>query len=223
MDDSDYGTIEHTRRAAITSAANLLEAADKAKRLRKRVISTLGLDEEAKDGDRGDFVLELMRLNASYLNRLATLGKRHGGIAQSALEKLYGFMVPPSRREASAELKFTRAERKARFLIRNDASPRNDEARIAPRSFVPSASRDDGTWLKALAGKPKPKLDSKTGEYRVTVPFGGSVELEAEVFDDFVGPRLFQAILAVTLGPVERLISVVIDWRMPDSAGRKSP
>jgi hypothetical protein len=222
MDKSDYSTLEKSRRAAILTAANLLEAADKAKRLRKRFASTLTAkdDGETAPTDRGDFLFDLLRLNANYLNQLATLGKRHGGIAQSALEKLYGLMVPANSREASSELSFTRSRRTARFLVRNDASPESKRAEISSRSFVPSDDRADGSWLSNIKAMSGPAVVQETSggsrpvkTYLVNAPLGHTVELVAQIYDEFAGQRQYSAELVVKLGRVQRTIPVSIDWR----------
>ena len=150
-DGSDYGTLNQSRNAAIIGAANLLEAADKAKRLRKRFTSALDLPESdpAPADARGDFLLDLMRLNANYMNQLATIGKKHGDIANSALEKLYRLLVPPARRDASAELRFERPLAPAEFLVRNDCSPEGTMY-FEPRGFVPRTGASDGSWLAGL-------------------------------------------------------------------------
>jgi hypothetical protein len=212
MNNSDYDTLEKTRRAAILTAANLLETAAKAKRLRKRLVSTLGTDDSTKD-DKKDFLFDLLRLNANYMNQLATLGKRHGSIAQSALEKLYDLMVPPGRRDSTSEIAFTRDHRVAPFHIRNDASPDIRTATIEPRGFVPS---ETGKWLKSLtaSGVDVPVDDQGPGEvYVVPAPFGQVTELVAEVYASISGHRQYTPELRVTLGDVVRTIPVHIDWR----------
>ncbi len=216
-DGSDYGTLNQNRNATIVGAANLLEAADKAKRLRKRFLSTLDLPEDDPDkvDKRGDFLLDLMRLNANYVNQLASIGKKHGDIANSALEKLYRLMVPPARRDASAELRFEPGALEAKFLVRNDCSPAG-AVHFEPRGFVPSMTppsdtRPRGSWLESLTLNDA-ILDPRSG-YSCAVPFGDPAEFVAKTYGDFLARRLYAVELVVNMGGTRKTIPVSIDFR----------
>src|SRR5580692_2708442 len=98
MGSDEYDFMQDTRRAALRSAANFLEAVDRARHSRRRIAAMFpepaGEHREAK---KGDFLFDLLRLNARYLNQLSALGTAHSRIAHQALERLYASLVPTGR------------------------------------------------------------------------------------------------------------------------------
>jgi hypothetical protein len=212
MDDSDYGILEESRRAAIRSAANLLEVADRAKRLRKRVASTWRNcdDDDGKDrNDRGDFMFDLLRLNASYLNQLAKIGEAHGHVAHRALEKLYALVVPSGRARSGEELVFTPHRRSHKFELHNDLNPNADSVTLTWATVSPPLLSRPQHWLSFLDGENV----SNRQDLTLRLPFGASRSVSAIVRGDFPVLRKYAAELSVKLGRMRRGIPVVIDWR----------
>jgi hypothetical protein len=210
----DYDILEETRSAAVRSAANLLQAADHAKRIRKRFVSTLSLrdDEDEPAGRaRGDFLFDLMRLNAGFLNEMAKLGKKHNPIAHQALERLYGLLVPGGRRAQGRELLFTREERTVPFEVHNDVDPDAEEAMVEWTPLEPPLDKESRNWIESIAGK-KISLDRKTPTAVIPWRFGRTEVIPLTV-RDFPMARKYTAELVVHAGAIRQRIPVVIDWR----------
>jgi hypothetical protein len=126
--DGDYETLRESRLAAIHSAANMLEGLAEAKKFRRRFDATR--DESANGSDEvgsGDFLFDLLRLNATYLNELSQLGRSYGNLATRALQNLYELAKPGMSNHCADELVFhladQRESRKRRFVVQNDVNP----------------------------------------------------------------------------------------------------
>jgi hypothetical protein len=84
--------LETTRHAALESAANLLETLAYARKLKRRAKAALEERTQFENNDKPaprDFLFDMLRLNASYLNELAKLGSHHKDLVQRALENVY--------------------------------------------------------------------------------------------------------------------------------------
>lgn len=117
--------LEQSRSAALESAADLLESIAHAQKLKKRAESTFEdrRDPGDKDTESGDFLFDMLRLNAHYLNELAKLGRRHNAVAHRALENFYALVNPAMKNPSSKELEFSREKPMASFAVQNDVNP----------------------------------------------------------------------------------------------------
>src|SRR5690349_11166782 len=112
---NDADTLEKSRAAAITLAANLLESVAHAKRFRRRFDPDTGPPQSSSP--QGDFLFDLLRLNADYLNQFARLGNVHKDVAHRALENLYALITPSRARSDAQSLEFTNANPDQTFAI----------------------------------------------------------------------------------------------------------
>ncbi len=217
MGSDEYDFMQDTRRAALRSAANFLEAVDRARRSRRRIAAMF--PEPAGDGERpgakkGDFLFDLLRLNARYLNQLSALGTAHSRIAHQALERLYASMVPMTRPFAGhpgapgEELVFSPAKRTLKFTIDHRVDPDVDRATIRWRPLSPSirAARDWLVQIDRTGVVGKEHLD-------VEVEFGGKNVIALTVTDKLPIARRYTSELLVDVGAHRRCIPVVLDFR----------
>jgi hypothetical protein len=220
MGSDEYDVMQDTRRAALRSAANFLEAVDRARQSRRRMAALFPeTAEPAGDGERrrekkGDFLFDLLRLNARYLNQLSALGTAHSRIAHQALERLYASMVPMARPFAGypgapgETLVFSRTKRTLKFTIDHRFDPNVDSVTVRWRPLSPSmrAAKD---WLVKVNRTPvvgKEHLD-------VEVEFGASNVIALTVTDKLPIARRYTSELLVDMGAQRRCIPVVIDFR----------
>jgi hypothetical protein len=192
--------LEQSRRAAVQTVANLLDGMAKTKKLRRRFESTQDDDRERAEQDDApenrdsDFLFDMLRLNATYLNEVARLGARYRDFAYRALENMYRITHPGLKNDGADELVFARSagvqeewiERS--FVVQNDVNPKEKSARIeVPRIWNPETrdwidvielSCDDEADLDKVPSHKPEKGDRKAEEarrravYNVTLRFG---------------------------------------------------
>jgi hypothetical protein len=230
MGESDYEVLEETRRTAVQSAANLLETVDHAKRLRKKLFSSLSLGDD-KGGDtteRSDFLFDVLRLNARYLNRLADIGKRHSHIPHQALERLYSVITNsiaprPAERAGGEELLFTRQRLGGSFEIYNDVDRQKERTRVEWTALTPSLPDLDPqtNWIEYIGGQ----AASKKAEVKVPSPYRRVQVIRVRVTAAFLAQpptnQKYTAEIFVHDGrAAPRRISVVIDWQADGGRGQ---
>ena len=216
MDKSDYEVLDQTRTAAIRSAANLLEAADHAKRIRQRLFASTPRDDHPSGSGRTDLVYEVMRLNAHYLNRLADIGKKHSDVPHRVLERFYNMIVSGSGSRLSTELLFHDRRRVDAFEIYNDVDPGSATTKIewtAPRP--PIGVFGEKPWWSRIARETVPRPDMTVEvDYRYRVTSLIEVKVRDEFMKKACDARLrSKAELIVHEGKLRRRIPVVIDGR----------
>jgi hypothetical protein len=137
--------VETSRQAALQSAANLLEALAQAQKLRKRAHATLDdrtdFDDKSQSTAR-DFLFDIMRLNASFLNELAKIGSRNSDIVKRAMENMYSAATNNAKHAETRELSFNLKQVEQAFVVQNDAAPMSQTLRL--------------TWQNVLHGRPNP-------------------------------------------------------------------
>lgn len=217
MGSDEYDFMQDTRRAALRSAANFLEAVDRARQSRRRIAALFPEppgDGEKQGAKKGDFLFDLLRLNARYLNQLSALGTAHSRIAHQALERLYASMVPVARPLAGhpgapgEELVFSPSRRTLKFTIDHRVDPNVDSATIRWRPLSPSvrAARDWLVKIDRASVVGKEHLD-------VDVEFGKRNVVALTVTDKLPIARRFTSELFVDMGSHRRCIPVVLDFR----------
>ena len=211
MPGNDYETLRESRQAAIQSAANILQVLSDAKRLRKPLVDALASPTAEDTEEGGDFLFDLLRLNARYLNQLAAIGKSHTSVAQRALERFYSVVTPPGRMVMSEGLRLTRAAPAASFLVRNDSEP-NDDTRLSVKMgrLEPPLLPGNTPWLKTIGGK---KMRQPGDLYERPLALGEMATVHVEVNGTFPIARTYTAELVVELRSTIRRVPVVIDWR----------
>jgi hypothetical protein len=217
MAGNDYETIRATRQAAIQSAANVLQALSDAKRLRRPVVGAIAGSEQKKEGGKGDFLFDLLRLNARYLNELAGIGKNHTNIAQRALERLYSLVTPAGGTSSPAELRLSRARPSTAFQIHNDADPERGEVTVTLGRLDPPLLPAGVPWLVEIDRK---AIKTVPFTYRRKLAFGESAVLRVTATDRFPIARSYTSELTVQLGDSTRRIPVTIDWAVDEGDGR---
>ncbi len=149
---NEHEILEQSRRAAIRSAATLLDSVSKAKQLRRRFATTFGGYRRRAEGDEkdsGDFLFDLVRLNAEYLNRVSRLGERYSEFAHRMLENFYAVAAPPSARRDGRELVFDfrgseQAKMSRRFVVESDL----ETAATVTIEWPWLTGRQDGEWVQ---------------------------------------------------------------------------
>jgi hypothetical protein len=217
MGSDEYDAMQEVRKAALRSAANLLESADHARQARKRVAS---LFPQPRDDDgrhekrKGDFLFDLLRLNARYLNQLSALGTAHSRIAHQALERLYSAIVPASRPYAGYQgaypgevLDFSPTTRTAKFVV-ECVDPHVDSVTLRWRPLDP-AIRAARTWLVKVDGTNVAGKD----HVDVGIEFGVRKVISVTVTNKLPIARRYTSELFVDMGALRRCIPVVLDFR----------
>jgi hypothetical protein len=217
MGIDEYDAMQDARKAALRSAANFLESIDRARQARKRVAALFPeprSEEATQERKKGDFLFDLLRLNARYLNQLSALGTAHSRIAQQALERLYSAMVPATRSYAGAPgvypgqvLDFSPTARTAKFVV-ECVDPNVDAVTLRWRPLEPAIRAAKGWLLKInganVAGKDHMDVD---------VEFGVRKVIAVTVTDKLPIARRYTSELFVDMGPLRRCIPVVLDFR----------
>ena len=216
MGIDEYDAMQDARKAALRSAANLLESVNRARQARRRVAALFPepRGEGRPEKKKGDFLFDLLRLNARYLNQLSALGTAHSRIAHQALERLYAAMVPGGRPYAGYPgfyrpevLDFSPATRTAKFVLECD-DPNVDSATLRWRPLEPSIRAARGWLLKingaSVAGKDHVDIDLEFGVRRV---------ISVTVTNKLPIARRYTSELLVDMGPRRRCIPVVLDFR----------
>jgi hypothetical protein len=217
MGIDEYDAMQEARKAALRSAANLLESVDRARQARRRVAA---LFPEPRDDDgrhekrKGDFLFDLLRLNARYLNQLSALGTAHSRIAHQALERLYSAMVPAGRQYSGYQggysgqvLDFSPTARTAKFVI-ECVDPNVDSATLRWRPLEPAIRAARG-WLVKIDGASVAGKD----HVDVAVEFGVRKVISATITDKLPIARRYTSEIFVDMGPLRRCIPVVLDFR----------
>jgi hypothetical protein len=216
MGIDEYDAMQDARKAALRSAANFLESVDRARQARRRVATLFPepREEGRPEKRKGDFLFDLLRLNARYLNQLSALGTAHGRIAHQALERLYSAMVPGGRPYAGYPgvypgqvLDFSPTTRTAKFVVECD-DPNVDSATLRWRPLEPSIRGARG-WLLAINGARVAGKD----HVDVDLEFGVRKVVSVTVTDKLPIARRYTSELLVDLGPLRRTIPVVLDFR----------
>jgi hypothetical protein len=217
MGIDEYDAMQEARKAALRSAANFLESVDRTRQARKRVAA---LFPEPRDDDgrhekrKGDFLFDLLRLNARYLNQLSALGSAHSRIAHQALERLYSAMVPASRQYTGYQgvypgevLDFSPTTRTAKFVV-ECVDPNVDSATLRWRPLEPAIRAARGWLIKingaSVAGKDHVDVD---------VEFGVRKVISVTVTDKLPIARRYTSEIFVDMGPMRRCIPVALDFR----------
>jgi hypothetical protein len=216
---SQYDVLEHSRRAAVTTAANVLEGIAKGKELRRRFNARFAFEEVQSGDEKSDFLFDVLRLNATYLNEMARLGQSYGGIAQRALERLYSLASPGVSRATTQGVLFTAGIAEQTFVVQNDVDP------AAAVSFEwPAIRRGDSEDLAspfACVDLEEPRVDEETRrcsvrtklEFGVSTPFC-LVLREKEPFSGWKYETSLTIRLRSPDGKVrQRSIPVVVDMR----------
>jgi hypothetical protein len=217
MGIDEYDAMQDARKAALRSAANFLESIDRARQARKRAAALFPeprREEGTQEKRKGDFLFDLLRLNARYLNQLSALGTAHSRIAQQALERLYSAMVPATRAYAGTSgmypgqvLDFSPTARTAKFIV-ECVDPNVDAVTLRWRPLEPAIRAAKGWLLKInganVAGKDHVDVD---------VEFGVRKVIAVTVTDKLPIARRYTSELLVDMGPLRRCIPVVLDFR----------
>jgi hypothetical protein len=217
MGIDEYEAMQETRKAALRSAANFLEAVDRARQARRRIAALFPVAREERkkpEERRGDFLFDLIRLNARYLNQLSALGTAHGRIAHQALERLYSAMVPVGRPHGGhpgaypgEELVFSPEARTAKFVV-ECVDPNVDHATVRWQPLEPSLRAARG-WLLAVDGASVARGD----HVDVALQFGVRKLIAVTVIDRLPIARRYTSELLVDIGSQRRRIPVVLDFR----------
>jgi len=222
--------LETSRGTALLSAANLLETLSHARDLKRRAQAALEDRTRFDANDEGktprDFLFDMLRLNASYLNELAKLGSHHKDLVRRALDNLYSSTA----RSTSAVgkdrvLKFDLDRKPATFVVQNDVAPEvvlvELEWENVLTAHTPSA---DNPFVFAIPGTEPLPVDRKdTGSphthfCRIPVTFGVPTAVEMTLQGNGFLKRRYRGILtlSVPIGAEHkqvRRIPVEIDMR----------
>ena len=235
--DDHFEILEQSRRAAIVAAANVFDGLSKAKQLRRRVSATVEDTRLPGPGDANapqneDFLFDMLRLHANYMNEVARLGKTYRDFAYRALENMYRIANPGLGERGGDELVFTEADEQHGYssqslVIRNDNDPSIQVATIDVPTIRDPASSGWKSALKVTSPKPVAPPSPPTGpreSYTVPLPFGQplAVTLTAahkafrhRKYDDYVFVRL-----TLRTGQIrERRIPVRLDGRSRKEKG----
>jgi len=201
---------ETTRNAAIESAAALLGTLSKARDLKRRAQAALEeraeFDKDVEKNEPRDFLFDMLRLNASYLNELAKLGSHHKDLVHRALENLYA-SASKSMNGKDRVLQFTRDQLLQTFILQNDVLDGQGDPvpvyltwdnvleahdLLAKDKDPFSFSVPKGATLSAI----------KPGSCTISVPFGVPTVVTMKVTEQKAHPfldRKYETTLRVTL------------------------
>jgi len=207
--------LETSRNAALESAANLLETLSHARDLKRRARAALEdrteFDANDEEATPRDFLFDMLRLNASYLNELAKLGSHHKDLVRRALDNLYSSAAGPTSALAKDRvLSFNRKKWTATFVVQNDVNP---EARFvqlewenvltahspsAENPFAFAVRREDGVEPITV---PKREGGDQKASYScpLDVTFGVPAVVEMTVSDTGFLKRRYHTSLTLTL------------------------
>lgn len=210
----EQGILEHSGSAAIESAADLLESIAHAQKLKKRAESAFEDRRRPgdQDGESGDFLGDMIRLNAHYLNELAKLSRRHNVIAHRALENFYSLINPGVKNPSASELEFTREKPTASFAVQNDVNPDVDSVTLEWASIPDSKTRKAGSPIVVefdgrrrapeivpVAPEQEPKPDDCRFRIAVPIQFGVPKVVKLKVNFDELLERRYKLELLVRL------------------------
>ena len=225
-DKDDFELLETSRETALRSAVTILEGLSKAKELRKAYEGGIGVIKDDDANPKGDFLFDLLRLNATYLNEVAKLGERYNGFALRALEKLYAFANPTATRVV-----LTPASNQGSFTVRNDSNPGSSQVTLDIPAVNDIGAKGHQRWrlrtargniaLDAAGGVSRERPTRYTG--KLDVDFGDSIDVFVEFdFDELRGLRLEDEIrISIELGARRSKVfrvPLVIDNRPPPKA-----
>lgn len=234
-----YQVLEQSREAAIQSIANVLDGMSKAKKLRRRFEANRDDDRqraEKDDGDeKSDFLFDMLRLNATYLNEAARLGARYRDFAYRALENMYRVANPASKNESADELVFARSIKhpdefdvSRQFVVKNDVNPNVDELKISVPRVRNARTRDwlDVVRLYRLNGRKKAPIKGGSGpgpreEFHVEVTYGVPLVIVASADLSLCKGRKYDDDHFIVTLPLSnggsrvRRIAVIYDGRAP--------
>jgi len=209
--------LETSRNAALESAANLLETLSHARDLKRRARAALEdrteFDANDEEATPRDFLFDMLRLNASYLNELAKLGSHHKDLVRRALDNLYSSAAGPTSALAKDRvLSFEREKRSATFVVQNDVAPEESTVQLEwenvlaahtplaenPFSFR-NKSAENGGPLPVRTRPPKREHLPETYWCEVPVTFGVPTVVEMTVSDTGFLKRRYHTSLTLTL------------------------
>ena len=205
-------TLEETRKAAMQSAVNLLEIVAHAKRQRRPDPSRgpRAASDKNKDPEQGDFLFDLVRLNARYLNQLATIGKVNSQLAQRTLERFYSLIAPTERITASAEIVFEHSTTTS-IVVHNDAHPAAHEMHLCWERIEPPLLEYPKQWLSKVNGKDVEQVHETT----IALPIGKEMTVDLEIVGKLPVDRTYTSTLVIRLGDSEKRVPVRIVWKKP--------
>jgi hypothetical protein len=237
--NNDHAILEQSRRAAVQTVANVLDGLAKAKQLRRRTESRFDDDRERSpnddaEGGQNDFLFDMLRLNATYLNEVARLSGRYRDFAYRVLENMYRVANPLAKNMASDELVFaydeTRVMPKRKLIIQNDVVADDAQALIEVpiiRSSVPgSRERALSLYSSGTLLKPYPNGGDRIDTYELTAPFGKPIVVELVADPAVFRKRKLEDFIVIRLTLDEervrvRRVPIVLDgrdFRKPDPA-----
>jgi hypothetical protein len=236
----DYEILEKSRRAAVLTVANLFDGLAQTKKLRRRTEARTHDDRRHADGDdapdnRDDFLFDMLRLNATYLNETARLGARYRDFGYRLLENIYKVVSPLSRNQTSDELVFAyRSDGKMpsrKLVVQNEIDPEPVTAIIdVPALREPATGQWKAALELTLEGSglhDHPGGAESRARFRVTVPFGQPLVITLNPKPDAFAHRKYDDQIVITLELSDqrvrvRRVPIVLDGRSyqaPTSGG----
>lgn len=218
--------IDRSRRATIHAAADFFEGLAQLKRHHKRAFPD---DRSQRRRDRSDFLLDLLRLNVDYVNRVAELSKEHHRLATRSLERLYNIATPRIFSEQTPELVFGGAEGawERAFTIENklDSALKTVRIRICPfqgpkpsRAVPVKGARELklGVQVLRLARAAEGDREVQPFELEFDLDYRKTqqirVELDSATFQGRA-PALYSGEFEITIGDRIRRIPLTVDMR----------
>jgi hypothetical protein len=137
----DPSRIEQSRRALVTTAADLLQDIARAKKLHSDALDRDGAaapEPAARPDPGGDLLVDFVRLQVDYLLRLGELGRAHRDHAFRTLEFLYRAVVPANVFAAAASLHFSTGTPAQAFIVENREAHLDE---LTLRAIVPKPLR----------------------------------------------------------------------------------
>jgi len=223
--------LETSRSAALESAANILETLAQARKLKQRARAAIEDATEFRADETAaeprDFLFDMLRLNASYLNELAKLGTHHKDLVRRALENLYSSASANSKHPTAANLEFDAENLSRKFIVQNDAALTEQSVLLAWEGILAARSEsipDPFSFMDEETGVPIPAKGrperNKSGAYfvEVDVVFATPTIVAMTVDPTDLLPRKYETELVIKLKLDDkrtqvRRIPVSIDMR----------
>jgi hypothetical protein len=207
----EHEILEQTRKASIEAAANVLEFVARAKAQHQARARRRPRDKSGAAAPQGDLLMELIQLNARFLNRVVELVGEHRSTAHRALEHFYTQLVPSSFGRSVEPLLFTQVRQTRTIKFENRSLNRaNVYLRITWNDLQgPRPSRPVGAAFVFTPGEAQ-----KDGAWLVEAPYGTPLELKVELrsIDDKLRERCsYTTELELTLDKQTQRIPVTVE------------
>lgn len=223
---NDHEILELSRSAALESAANLLQGIAEGQKLKRRAEAAFeDRRKEEKDRKGGDFLFDMLRLNARYLNELAKLSDRHKGFALRALENFYALANPGVRNGSATELELSRQKMTSKFVVQNDVNPEEDHVTL---EWVPPLGPKDQSFTFEFQGsRRRPKAAGCIVKIPIAFGLPKVITLNVDLSDYLDRRYRTEILIKLPSGTGDRehirRIPVLIDARKPKEKEPASP